>query len=332
MKSSSKKAFEHNLKAEMHAGKPQAQSLAIAYDMKRKNRKKMTKGGAISASNEKRPMPDSMSNDRKMAMENRGDKPAHNDNVLDNPTVKQAQMNSGRKVLPIKHPKMVPSDVLSSRLYSYEDELQRSARPGNPSEQPPKADDEEGADRQGPDSRDLHMKRMAEGGEINDVISMKRADEDNLQHPAHLEDDNDTMKPSDDEIMADHMEMLAEGGMAEMDDQPDHEEAEEHHASIAAAIMAKRDRKASQMSDSDIDEMMRLYASGGEVDLMSHHEEEPNNEDQMSFEALKKESYNDSDLEMDQLEDSNEHGDDIESDKHDMIDSIRRKMKSKRQF
>ena len=36
VKSASKKAFEKNLKAEIKAGKPQKQALAIAYDVKRK--------------------------------------------------------------------------------------------------------------------------------------------------------------------------------------------------------------------------------------------------------------------------------------------------------
>jgi hypothetical protein len=35
-KSSSKKAFSNNVKAEMHAGKPQKQAVAIAYSVKRK--------------------------------------------------------------------------------------------------------------------------------------------------------------------------------------------------------------------------------------------------------------------------------------------------------
>jgi hypothetical protein len=41
-KSKSKKAFSSNVKAEMNAGKPQKQSVAIAYAIKRKskNRKK----------------------------------------------------------------------------------------------------------------------------------------------------------------------------------------------------------------------------------------------------------------------------------------------------
>jgi len=36
VKSDSKKAFEKNLKTEIKAGKPLKQSLAIAYDVKRK--------------------------------------------------------------------------------------------------------------------------------------------------------------------------------------------------------------------------------------------------------------------------------------------------------
>lgn len=37
-KSSSKKAFSSNVRAEMNAGKPQKQALAIAYSVKRKSK------------------------------------------------------------------------------------------------------------------------------------------------------------------------------------------------------------------------------------------------------------------------------------------------------
>jgi hypothetical protein len=47
IKSKSKNAFEHNLKAEIHAGKPMKQSLAIAYATKR--RAKKSQGGIIGA-------------------------------------------------------------------------------------------------------------------------------------------------------------------------------------------------------------------------------------------------------------------------------------------
>lgn len=45
MHGKSEKAFTHNVRAEMEAGKPQKQSLAIAYAMKKK--KKMADGGEI---------------------------------------------------------------------------------------------------------------------------------------------------------------------------------------------------------------------------------------------------------------------------------------------
>ena len=48
IKGKSPAAFEHNVKAEMHSGKPQKQSLAIAYNMKRKAQaKKMAEGGEV---------------------------------------------------------------------------------------------------------------------------------------------------------------------------------------------------------------------------------------------------------------------------------------------
>jgi hypothetical protein len=43
----SSKAFGHNVEAEMHAGKPLAQSLAIAYATKRRAAKKMARGGFV---------------------------------------------------------------------------------------------------------------------------------------------------------------------------------------------------------------------------------------------------------------------------------------------
>jgi hypothetical protein len=47
LRSDSAKAFTHNIKAEMHAGKPQDQALAIAYSIKRK---KHSAGGEIEES------------------------------------------------------------------------------------------------------------------------------------------------------------------------------------------------------------------------------------------------------------------------------------------
>lgn len=112
------------------------------------------------------------------------------------------------------------------------------------------------------------------------------------------------------EYMAGRMRM-AEGGEAEMpfDGSMDEE------SSIADSIMKRR-----------------KYAQGGEVDLSMNADEEPNHEDDLSFEALKKENYSESEglEDLDSPEDSNEHGDMRESseeDDRDMISSIRKKMR-----
>lgn len=90
-------------------------------------------------------------------------------------------------------------------------------------------------------------------------------------------------------------------------------------SSMAEAIRMKRKAKDEE----------QMYADGGFVDIQDNGDEDPNEFNELNFDAAKKELYDDSQL-SDQPEDSNEHGDDIDSDKHDMISQIRRKLKSKR--
>lgn len=364
----SQKAFESNFKTEMSEGKPKDQSLAIAYSVKRKasgkKPKKMAEGGMAkndSAKTESRPMPDERDNDSKMVGQNSGKKAPGQDSWTDQPTVAQAQAKDSRKVMPIKHPKMVPINGASLRLRDQEDSLEDSASPGPYGAQPQKADDEEGANRQGPKVAALEMKKMASGGTVasgskdmnyanGGQVSFEEAEADGVEHPAGLESDNDQMRPPQDEYMAGHMQMLADGGMAE------DEIEDQMHDSVAAAIMARRDRRAKQDSDSDVDSQM-MMAEGGEIlpksrqseilshgsmdsddsdqaDLSRNADEDANEEDQASFNALKKENYSESAglKQMTQPMDSNEHGHEIDSDDHDMVEAIRRKMASKRQF
>jgi hypothetical protein len=386
MKSKSPKAFEHNIKAEISAGKPQPQALAIAYAVKRKAKKKMAEGGSISASNEKRPMPDDRHDDAVMTAHNAARKELHSADWTGRPTVEQAQSNNGRKVMPIKRPKMVPSNSFSTRLYDKEGNLEESAKPGPYGEQPERDMNEEGPDRQGPkvsdmqDEHSTHRKPYAKGGEVqeSDYKHPMNKYEQDLTHLTPSEDEGSEMARSHNEMDQDgHGDPVpdmeephnkeenkvygyADGGEIgrspdDSEMQPDHEEEEEHHDSIAAAIMAKKNRKELQMSDSDMDEMIHLY-EGGEItrksgkilshdsiysddsdmaDMSRNHDEDANEEDQLSFNALRKENYNDSNLRTSQPMDSNTHGDEEEKDsenKHDMISSIMRKMKSRQQF
>ncbi len=279
----------------MQAGKPKDQSLAISYSVQRKaKRKKMADGGPVSAKTEKRPMPEQMDNDRKQASAVSA-KPIVGGQWDQNPVIPRP------KTQPIKHPTIVQSPVFKVKLRDQEDDLESSQAPNNgPQRQPPEMYNEEGPDRQGPSTPSLKMKMMAEGGMAQD----------------------------------------------EIDDQA--------HDSMAAAIMAKRRREPSMSaeSDSDIDHQM-MMAEGGltsedeingadsiysddsdQVDLKRNAEEDANMEDQSSFDALRKENYSESTglRQMGSPEDSNEHGHEIESDAHDRVSAIRRRMASKRQF
>lgn len=109
----------------------------------------------------------------------------------------------------------------------------------------------------------------------------------------------------------------AKGGMIEKSDKAHaSEDTDEHYESIADAILAKK-RKA------------KMMAEGGQVDLEEHSEEHSNLYDKLDEEIADEPIYDDTQISA-QPEDSNEHGDDIESDKHDMVDRIRSKMRAKR--
>lgn len=334
----------------MEAGKPQPQALAIAYSVKRKAKPKYAKGGQIppSAKFESRPMPEQ--GDKSNAQANMAsDKPAKHDNWLDNSTVKQAQRPSR---IPLKHPKMVPSNAFSVRLRDQEDHLEDSAKPNNgPQHRPSQEDNEIGPDREGPKVSDMQRehnngrKPYAKGGKINDFEPMHDAEQDNLDEPAGLESDNDMMQPEDD-YMSGKMEAhnmasggsiesgspdmnFADGGIVhEMDDQPEDEEHLEHDASIAGAIMRRKKMAAGGILSHD-----SIYSDDSDqVDLSRNADEDANEEDQLSFNALRKENYNESEglAKMSSPKNSNEHGHELsDEDAHDMVSKIR-KLMSKR--
>lgn len=298
MKSGSKKAFKHNVEVEMAAHPDKrAQDLAIAYSLKRKA-KKMAAGGPVSAKTEKRPMPTTKANDAHIVAQNDTKKPLKESTWVARPD----KVASNRvHTTPIKHPRMAQSTGFSTKLLNQEDHLEQAAKVNDGPQHEPKEDyNEEGADRHGPK---VHkMKMMAKGGEINDEISMHEAEEDHVMHPAGLESDNDEMAIPEEESMAGH---FADGGHVDED-----EMALDHHASIVAAIMAKRAAK-------------HAFADGGEVDIDENAEESPADPDQyddQNMEAAMKENYDEDMDDAHQPEDSDEHGDSEEDEsenKHD---------------
>lgn len=327
MKSKSKKAFDHNVEAEMESGKPKDQSLAIAYGVKRNNKgkKKMAEGGEVkpvsAAQAEKRPMPDQRANDSKMASQNDHKRDNGQDSWTDQPTVKQAQMNNGRQVLPIKYPKLQGSGAFQVKLRDEEDDLQESAKTGSYAEQPDSAFDEKDAKKSGPSVPSLKMKLMADGGMINEAESMRDAEEDEDPEISPIRESYDS--PAKDEFMADH---FADGGEVGVSEQE-----LEHAASIAGAIMARR--KFARGGEILSEDSMESDDSD-QADLSRNAEEDANMEDKASFDALRKENYSESDAleESTHPEDSNIHEpehDEEDVDDRSVVGAIRRKMKSK---
>ncbi len=324
IKSKSKKAFEHNVKAEMdaHPGKEsRAQNLAIAYSVKRKaSKKKMAEGGEVNedAATEHRPMPEEHDRDAAEIKHNEGKKALRDSDWTDNPTVKQAQKMSITKM---SSPKMVEGN-LKVKLRGQEEDLM-AMHPASPKEEPERQYDEEEPNRQGISPH--KMKMMAKGGMINEEVSMHDAEEDNEEHPAHLEEDDDQMTMPVDEYMASH---FAHGGMAM------EEEELEHAADIAAAIMARRKSREVMDSGSADEDYAERMAEGGEVDIEENEEEQPNGYYDRNEHAALKENYDQELHNVHEPEDSNEHADMREEDEENdddesIVDAIMRKMKKR---
>lgn len=163
-------------------------------------------------------------------------------------------------------------------------------------------------------------KKMADGGQVPEEKHPMPEHEEMESKEMESKEEEKSPRISMDSLSDEEMAMIMEHRAHEASESPEEERAEheedeleEDHPSVAHAIMAKR----------------KKMADGGMVDLNKNSEEDLNNEDQMSFRAGLKEQYD-----LDQLDpqplDSNEHGDSIDSDEHDMVSAIRKKMASKR--
>ena len=295
IKKPSKQAFEHNMSAEMDAGKPKDQSLAIAYSIKRKNKKKMANGGLL--------------------LDAKSESEANADNASTSESMGMRKESSGS---PIKHPQFntASKETVDMALTPEEMEMVHKSR-GEKSKSVDITANQEGhatADNQ-------RRKAMADGGMATADNAETDEDEDMLDQESSGGSGSPDM---------DRMRKMAKGGYlntANSDGEPDADNAETDEdekmmmargGSVADKIMRKR----------------KMMADGGQVDLEGNSEEDLNNEDQMSYKAGLKEQYDLSQL-GDEPEDSNEHGDEREDaaeniNDDDMIESIRKRMKARR--
>lgn len=313
----------------MSAGKPQNQALAIAYSVKRKP-KKMAKGGMAneSAKSESRPSTEEADKDSKEVSRNSGDKPAKNDSATSNVTIKQAQKPSLTK---LSQPKMVGSDAFSVRMRDQHEEnadQMDAFAPSSDLDQPKARYNEADSSKSGPELHDMAAQHNNSKQPYNKAIEDQYA-----QDMAAAEMKKVQSYAAGGMVQSGSPDMnMAEGGMIDDDMQPEPEAEDEHHDSIAAAIMSKRQKFA---KGGAINGMDSIYSDdSNQADLKRNAEEDANMEDQSSFDALRKENYSESaGLEMlDQPEDSNRHGHEIDSDEHDKISKMRSRMNMRRQF
>lgn len=238
--SKSKKAFSHNVKAEMDAGKPQDQSVAIAYATKRNAmKKKMYDGGRVTTTK-------------------------------------------------ITKPRMVPSSVIKESQdhdVMYEEPKESEEEHKATMEQKFQDAKEKPAYEEGGFVQTLEEKAKAAGDAIKKAVGA----------PGVTQED-----PNKQRFLKTASNSKAEGG----------------------EIMKRK-----SMIDAIMDK--KRYANGGQVDIGSNNEEQPNSYYEQNEDYALKENYDETMESMSQPTDSNEHRPDITKDEYDMIDAIRRKIKSK---
>lgn len=298
MNTGSKKAFKENLKSELNAGKPKDQSLAIAYEVQRKNRrKKMAKGGMVKDSgmglmereDEKEMIasmpPDGYGKQPKASYDEMAQK------VTSGSPDMQKQHNNGRA------PYYEGGEVDANSITAEEMKMIKN-----------------------------HRMKMANGGMVpkdNGVELTERDDEAHLMSSAEpaspkmqpksaYDESHDygmrSGDPDDDRQHSNGRRAYKDGGMIDDEDMSD-----ERHMSTAEKIL---NRKAK---------------SGEQAFIELNGKESPNDYYKQNEEYALDENLDKDMFDSKQPEDSNMHGDDLkDEDSHDMVESIRRKIKMKR--
>lgn len=266
-------------------------------------------------------------NDKNSISRNSGNKPAKNDSWTDNSTIKQAQANDSRRVMPIKHPKMVPQNAYSVRLRSEEDDLQSSSSPGPYGSQPPKHDDEMDAKKQGsdPDMASQHNnKKKPYNKAIEDQYSQDMAEAD-MKRSNSYANGGPVMEPEDDSI--EHQEREYERQL-QLRGAPSHDEGASDAHSRNEMGPNRKGPSVPDMEEahSEHDEMYednmhraRPYANGGSVD----EEEEMEHAASLAAAIMAKRKHYARGGEIMHESDDNLSADSMESDDSDQADLSR---------
>jgi hypothetical protein len=312
IKSKSKPAFGKNVKAEMDAGKPQKQALAIAYSVKRRSPKKMAKGGKVEG--ERADISDHKITADSSTPESQGMR--HGEG-----TSRKQELRAASSRPTVDEREQRSMDMLDDESTSHSPEV-------NFHEERMSGIDD------AMDSREMamtHGRKMARGGEINfREDKMVTIDDEHSDRSSEMLDSK-PMRHKD-EKRAGTMNVTIdsdddmETGMLHTKNQPDEYSKEGRINYAEGGVVDQIMKKKKMMAEGGPVE------SDGGVDLQdSNGDEWLNREDDMSFDAARKKTYYDDSQLDDQPMDSNEHGHDLpDADEHDMVDQIRHKMRMKR--
>jgi hypothetical protein len=324
----SKQALSKNIATEMHAGKPQKQSIAIAFSVQRKNRKK-ARGGEVTANEEGITDINKARDDREMAMMADGGLLS----VGQSPLASASNAGSfGGTEMYTRRKKMAQGGTVEATVERRAD-----------------ADNQDDLER-GHEAHSGDIEATNEGmyGVDEDQDSRGLGRKNRQEHPGDIEATNEHMAGIDDARDAREMEMAsmlsqheadlnAKGeGMSHIDDHSERSEdmLKKHYATGGmAGPMNPKLHEAMKGAKSVADAIMmkKKYAEGGQVDLSENADESPNNEDQMSYDALRKENYSESPALHELNYPEHSMGDDlIDEDAHgrSIVDMIRKKMKA----
>lgn len=297
----SKKAFQQNVKTEMEANPDKdsrAQNLAIAYSIKKKNaKKKMASGGSVESD---------FKSERETDID-RARTPEELNMLL------RHRMAQGGSV----------EESASDEKRPMPDQTSASSA----------------------EARRNSMRKKLEQADWTDDAAVQQVGRSKSIMPGEVEKANfhsgklGGIDDANDEI---EMKMERESSTDPMDIDSDHDEDIEDAKYADGGdvsnpkLAASREEMPNADSRSILDELMhraakKKYADGGQVDLDENAREHDNMEDDLSFEALKKENYSESDaLDTDQPEDSNEHSpehDEMDVEDRPLVDEARRRMK-----
>lgn len=280
VKGSSKKSFSKNVETEMKAGKSQPQSLAIAYSIKRKSaaKKKMAEGGAISASDEKRPMPEDLHNDSGDAKRADGKKALVKANWTDDSWSEQAS-NSPKAEL--KRPP-THKDASQKQMDDEESDLMVSDAPDGLPQPQSKYDDHRGPMGASPDDQDESAPHTGESEQDSlrkQAISKARR----YAQGGEIEQDSEDRPTTIAEAVMARRRQNKEMGMAQGGSIRAHDSLEEDESDLMDSAAPSMD----DMPPSKYDDHRNPMSPPDELDESSPHTGE-SEEDSLRKEADKK--------------------------------------------